>query len=37
MAAVFMFSTSTVVIYTGIAQRWIAEGAGAGVTMCVPQ
>jgi hypothetical protein len=24
MAAVFMFSTSTVVIYTGIAPRWIA-------------
>jgi len=25
MAAVFMFSTSTVVIYTGIAPRWIAH------------
>ena len=24
MAAVFMFSTSTVVIYTGIAPRWMA-------------
>ena len=33
MAAVFMFSTSTVVIYTGIAPRWIAYtrlSVGAG-------